>query len=210
MRYLFISTTILFYLIILADAQDLKPNVSVLATYFSSLMKDTLGVEILQKKINNLQFERQRRNGTEFLNQVSTILSSTILERVTALQNLQAEVLSSFQGQEQSWTPCCKYDMEQLRINVNYKTKVDTDNMCEIISPTSPPFIQSLSSDVLSAMKLNHQQVPDIKWQYVANEQGVMTVYPSHKIPNCTSIDPRFRPWYTETAWPKPKRFLIL
>ncbi|XP_018673131.2 VWFA and cache domain-containing protein 1 isoform X3 [Ciona intestinalis] len=210
MRYLFISTTILFYVIILGDAQDLKPNVSVLATYFSTLMKDTLGVEILQKNINNLQFERQRRNGTEFINQISTILSSTILERVTALQNLQAVVLSSFQSQEQSWTPCCKYDMEQLRINVNYKTKVNTDDMCEIISPTSPPFIQSLPSDVLSVMKLNHQQVPNIKWQYVANEQGVMTVYPAHKIPNCTSIDPRFRPWYTETAWPKPKRFLIL
>ena len=45
-----------------------------------------------------------------------------------------------------------------------------------------------------------------IKWQYFASEDGMLANFPAFQdAADCSSYDPRFRPFYVETATPEPK-----
>ncbi|KAL9960915.1 hypothetical protein ACROYT_G034423 [Oculina patagonica] len=50
-----------------------------------------------------------------------------------------------------------------------------------------------------------------IKWQYFASEDGTYTNFPAFEdMADCRSYDPRFRPFYVETATPEPKDVVLV
>ena len=50
-----------------------------------------------------------------------------------------------------------------------------------------------------------------IKWQYFASEDGMLANYPAFQDEaDCSSYDPRFRPFYVETATPEPKDVVLV
>lgn len=60
-------------------------------------------------------------------------------------------------------------------------------------------------------MKNILQDNPFIKWQYFASEEGTLANYPAFEdTEDCRSYDPRFRPFYVETATPKPKDVVLV
>ena len=60
-------------------------------------------------------------------------------------------------------------------------------------------------------MKKISQDYPVIKWQYFASEQGVLANFPAFEdTAECKSYDPRFRPFYVETATPEPKDVVLV
>ena len=52
---------------------------------------------------------------------------------------------------------------------------------------------------------------PFIKWQYFASVEGVLTSFPVHddSVP-CDEYDPRYRPFYVETATPEAKDVVLV
>ena len=60
-------------------------------------------------------------------------------------------------------------------------------------------------------MKKISQSYPGNKWQYFASEQGMLANFPAFEDKaDCTSYDPRFRPFYVETATPEPKDVVLV
>ena len=52
---------------------------------------------------------------------------------------------------------------------------------------------------------------PFVKWQYFGSEEGMLTLFPAFEDDApCPSYDPRFRPWYVETATPEPKDVVLV
>ena len=63
----------------------------------------------------------------------------------------------------------------------------------------------------MSEMKDIIQQNPVIKWQYFASEEGMLSNFPAFDdTADCRSYDPRFRPFYVETATPEPKDVVLV
>ena len=57
------------------------------------------------------------------------------------------------------------------------------------------------------------RQYPFIKLQYFASEEGTYTIFPAFADlywRNCKSYDPRFIPFYVETATPEPKDVVLV
>ena len=55
------------------------------------------------------------------------------------------------------------------------------------------------------------QTYPFIKWQYFGSEQGVMTNFPVFDDKeDCDKYDPRYRPFYVETATPEAKDVVLV
>ncbi|KAJ7392146.1 hypothetical protein OS493_013518 [Desmophyllum pertusum] len=55
------------------------------------------------------------------------------------------------------------------------------------------------------------QAFPSIKWQYFGTEEGMLANYPAFEdTADCKSYDPRFRPFYVETATPEPKDVVLV
>ena len=60
-------------------------------------------------------------------------------------------------------------------------------------------------------MKAISDKYPFIKWQYFGSEEGVLTNFPAYDDPeNCDKYDPRFRPFYVETATPEAKDVVLV
>ena len=71
--------------------------------------------------------------------------------------------------------------------------QVNVMGSCDMIAPSAPRHLQFLSDNVTEKMKDNHKKYTHLKWQYMANFQGVMTIYPAFRLSRCAFIDPRFR-----------------
>jgi len=74
------------------------------------------------------------------------------------------------------------------------------------VSESAPWYRQYVADSVLSEMKDMIKKYPVIKWQYFASEEGMLANFPAFEdSADCRSYDPRFRPFYVETATPEPK-----
>jgi len=52
---------------------------------------------------------------------------------------------------------------------------------------------------------------PFIKWQYFGSEEGILINFPAFQLSDdCSGYDPRFRPWYVETAIPEPNDVVLV
>lgn len=52
---------------------------------------------------------------------------------------------------------------------------------------------------------------PFIKWQCFGSEEGVLVNFPAFQLSDdCSGYDPRFRPWYVQTATPEPNDVVLV
>ena len=94
--------------------------------------------------------------------------------------------------------------------DVLFRSKVDLNSICLKISGSAPKNPAHLDGGVLEEMKAISEKYPFIKWQYFGSEEGVMTNFPVYDDDNCDKYDPRFRPFYVETATPEAKDVVLV
>ena len=79
------------------------------------------------------------------------------------------------------------------------------------ISGNASPNPVHMDEGVINEMKDILKTYPFIKWQYFGSEEGVMTNFPTfddHE--ECAKYDPRYRPYYVETASPEAKDVVLV
>ena len=97
-------------------------------------------------------------------------------------------------------------------IRRTFPHKVDLNNICLKISGAATPNPRhSDAEEILTEMRDIRIKNPFIKWQYFASVEGVLTSFPVHddSVP-CGEYDPRYRPFYVETATPEAKDVVLL
>ena len=125
------------------------------------------------------------------------------------------------QAVESSWptspatnpTECCQIENSQKRLEYDsrFRNKVYLNSLCVKVSESAPSSRKYVADSVLEKMKDNMQRYPVIKWQYFASEDGILANFPAFEDKaDCRSYDPRFRPFYVETATPEPKDVVLV
>ena len=108
-------------------------------------------------------------------------------------------------------TECCKVDKSKLKYDERFRSKVDLENICLKISGSASPNPVHLDEGVFKEMRDILKTYPFIKWQYFGSEEGVMTNFPVFDDKEkCDKYDPRYRPFYVETATPEAKDVVIV
>ena len=121
---------------------------------------------------------------------------------------------------EKSWssppsnvpTECCNVKQSSgLEYDSRFRSKVDLTSICVKKSDSASSNPTYVADDVINEMKKISQNYPVIKWQYFASEQGILANFPAFEDKaSCGSYDPRFRPFYVETATPEPKDVVLV
>ena len=94
---------------------------------------------------------------------------------------------------------------------MRFRSKVDLNSMCIKIAGTAPKSPIQLDKTIFKEMKAISDEYPSVKWIYFGSEQGVMTGFPAYDDPvACDVYDPRFRPFYVETATPEAKDVVLV
>ncbi len=108
---------------------------------------------------------------------------------------------------------CCKTKdiSDYLEYDSRFRQKVDLDKACVKISGSARSNRRYLDNIFVKEMKKMLNDYPFIKWQYFGSEEGMLTIFPAFEDKAaCSSYDPRFRPWYVETATPEPKDVILV
>ena len=108
-------------------------------------------------------------------------------------------------------TECCNVDKSTLKYSERFRCKVGLDNVCLKISGNASPDPVHLDEGVFKEMKDILKTYPFIKWQYFGSEEGVLTTFPVFDDnEECDKYDPRYRPFYVETATPDAKDVVLV
>ena len=108
-------------------------------------------------------------------------------------------------------TECCQVNKSTLKYDVRFHSRVDLENVCLKISGSASLNPIHLDEGVFSEMRDISHTYPFIKWQYFGSEQGVMTNFPVFDDKeDCDKYDPRYRPFYVETATPEAKDVVLV
>ena len=144
---------------------------------------------------------------------IAASVSNKFKERFRVVQKLKEEV-------EKSWntppvttpTECCQVKYSSgLEYDSRFRSKVDLSSICVKISKNASSNPIHVADNVKEVMRKNLRDNPVIKWQYFASEQGVYWNYPAFEDKaDCRAYDPRFRPFYVETATPEPKDVVLV
>ena len=162
---------------------------------------------------NGLQYHKKTLNGEDITTQLSIKLADKFKSRFKVARRLKEAVEASYKRAENAKPAkeCCKADKSKLKYNAHFRCKVDLENMCLKISGTASQNPVFLDEGVFSEMKLISKAYPFIKWQYFGSEEGVMTNFPVYDDKEeCTKYDPRYRPFYVETATPDAKDVVLV
>ena len=81
----------------------------------------------------------------------------------------------------------------------------------KISGAATPNPRHSDAEEILTEMRDIRIKNSFIKWQYFASVEGVLTSFPVHddSVP-CGEYDPRYRPFYVETATPEAKDVVLV
>ncbi|XP_022802239.1 VWFA and cache domain-containing protein 1-like [Stylophora pistillata] len=177
--------------------------------------RDALGVEDMQKYLDGLQYHKRTIQGADITPDLAVKLSDKFKVRFQVAKRLKKAVEESYARTESAQVSpqkeCCKVDKSTLKYDVRFRSKVDLDNVCLKISGSAHPNPRYLDEGVVNEMKDISRTYPFIKWQYFGSEQGVMTNFPVYDDKDaCNRYDPRFRPFYVETATPEAKDVVLV
>ena len=101
------------------------------------------------------------------------------------------------------------YDTSQPRCCKTYNKYLT--HGCIAVSGSSPYRPRYLDDTFVNEMKSILSDHPFVKWQYFGSKQGVLTIYPAfHITSGCSGYDPRYRPWYVETATSEPMDVVLV
>ena len=140
-------------------------------------------------------------------------LSDKFKARFEVTKRLKKAVEDSYARSEKAapQTECCHVNKSMLKYSERFRCNVDLDNVCMKISGSASPNPVFLDDGVIQEMKDILETYPFIKWQYFGSEEGVMTIYPLFDDnEECDKFDPRYRPYYVETATPEAKDVVLV
>ena len=146
------------------------------------------------------QADYQRRNITTSL---AFKLAEKFKTRYKVAKRLKKAVEASYQraGKPKPAEECCKADKSKLKYDVRFRSNVYLDNICLKVSGTASSNPVLLDETVFNEMKEISKTYPSIKWQYFGSKEGVLTNFPVYEDKeDCPKYDPRYRPFYVETA----------
>ncbi|EDO48211.1 predicted protein [Nematostella vectensis] len=184
-----------------------------LAKKLAELAINGLGTSEMQGYYDKLTFKSLDLNGNSILNDLATRFANKLQTKVTIARKIKDAVEVSYakSATVTSRTECCKADTRWLKYDSRFRTKVNLDEMCVIISGAASSNPKQLQDNVLQTMKQNIENNPTLTWQYFGSEEGLYTNYPMIRdSSSCSSYDPRYRPWYVEAASPQPKDVILV
>ncbi len=168
-----------------------------------------------QKEFDELQFNEEAVNGTSVILSLTADIAGKFKERFNVVRKLKKAVEDSY-GRSPSYSPqweCCKTKdfSDNLKYNSRFRQRVDLEKGCVKISRSAGSNRRYLDNLFVKEMKQIFNDYPFIKWQYFGSEKGMLTMFPAFEDKAlCSSYDPRFRPWYVETATPEPKDVVLV
>ena len=160
-----------------------------------------------------MQFIENPVDGNAVIQALAVTISDKFKERFKVVQRLKVAVENSWTAPPgQTPTECCKVQFSSgLEYDSRFRSKVDLSSICVKISENAESSPTHVADSVVKEMKTISQDYPVIKWQYFASEQGVLANFPAFEDKaSCGSYDPRFRPFYVETATPEPKDVVLV
>ncbi|KAJ7382932.1 hypothetical protein OS493_031707 [Desmophyllum pertusum] len=205
---LFCSFTWLCYGADLLDATKFSQTLSKLAT-------EGLGVADLQQEFDQLQFNEEPVNGTEIILSLTANITNKFKERFNVVRQLKQAVEDAYsrsQSYSRQWQCCRTQDFSyNLEYDSRFRQKVDVTKACLKTSGSARSNLRYLDDSFVKTMEQMLNDFPFIKWQYFGSEEGMLTVFPAFEDKaTCPGYDPRYRPWYVETATPEPKDVVLV
>lgn len=176
--------------------------------------RDALGVDEMQKHFEDLQHHKQTINGEDIIPSLAVRLADKLKTRFAVAKRLKEAVEDSYNRAAKlkpAFPECCKADKSKLKYDARFRSKVDLNNLCLKVSGSAPSNPILLDKNVLLEMKDISRTYPFIKWQYFGSEEGVLTNFPVYDDnEDCSKYDPRYRPFYVETATPEAKDVVLV
>ena len=172
-------------------------------------------VFLLQKDFDRLQFHEEAVDGSSVIQSLTTNIAAKFQERFNVVRKLKQAVEEAY-GRSQSFSrqwECCKakYFSSNLEYDARFRQRVDHVKACVKISGSARANRRYLDNLFVQKMKRILLDHPFVKWQYFGSEEGMLTLFPAFEDEApCPSFDPRFRPWYVETATPEPKDVVLV
>ena len=106
---------------------------------------------------------------------------------------------------------CCKVNKSTLTYDARFRSKVNLNTICLKISGHAPKNPGYLDDRFFKETKAISEEHSFVKWQYFGSEEGVMTNFPTYDDTEpCDRYDPRYRPFYVETATPEAKDVVLV
>ena len=169
---------------------------------------------LFQEEFDKLQFTETAVDGSTLIPTLAASVSNKFKDRFLVVRRLKEAVESSWTTSPTTTpTECCEIanSPKRLEYDSRFRNKVDFARLCVKVSESAPSYRQYVADSVLSEMKDIMRQYSVIKWQYFASEEGMLANFPAFEDKeDCRSYDPRFRPFYVETATPEPKDVVLV
>ncbi|XP_068714502.1 VWFA and cache domain-containing protein 1-like [Montipora foliosa] len=187
---------------------------SLISHELRSFANNALGVEELQEYFSRLSYDTRRIDGAKLTEELAVKMKEKFTTRFDVARRLKNAVEASYHQtpNTDAAKQCCNISKSTLTYDEGFRTKVDLNNVCLKISGSAPPEAIHLDSGaILNEAKKILKEYSFIKWQYFGSEKGVMTNFPVFDDPvPCDGYDPRFRPFYVETATPEAKDVVLV
>ena len=163
--------------------------------------------------LNSFKYHKQTIKGERITTSLAFKLAEKFKTRYEVAKRLKVAVEASYKraGKPKPAEECCKADKSKLKYDVRFRSNVDLDNICLKVSGTASSNPVLLDETVFSEMKQISEKYPFIKWQYFGSKEGVLTNFPVYEDKEeCPKYDPRYRPFYVETATPEAKDVVLV
>ncbi|XP_078384872.1 VWFA and cache domain-containing protein 1-like [Oculina patagonica] len=180
----------------------------------TKLATDGLGVSDLQEHFDKLPFTETLVNGRTIIPNMAAEVSVKFKDRFLVVRKLKQAVESSWpKSPTTNPAECCQIanSPSGLEYDSRFRKKVDFSRVCVKIPEGALSSREYVADSVVAKMEEIMKDHPFIKWQYFASEDGTYTNFPAFEdMADCRSYDPRFRPFYVETATPEPKDVVLV
>eukprot|EP00117_Sycon_ciliatum_P028252 scpid21441/ scgid4711/ VWFA and cache domain-containing protein 1 len=174
---------------------------------------DALGVTAMQSGFQSAaRTSPAPVSGSVALNQLASNVASRLQTRFRVARNLQSAARGAYsQGRTRETEPlCCSVRSSDVVFDSRFNTTVTPAQSCDRISATASTYRSTISVTFRQAAASNLAEVPEVKFQYYGSEEGYATIFPGFNTSDCSSYDPRYRPWYVAGAVPADKDVLIV
>uniref|UniRef100_A0A8W8N3R2 VWFA domain-containing protein n=1 Tax=Magallana gigas TaxID=29159 RepID=A0A8W8N3R2_MAGGI len=169
---------------------------------------DSVGWSFLQNEYNKLRYLETKPDGEKLVNEIAKKIGGRMEEVDIALKRLKEAVVEDQLSSANVPQDCC-VDGEYQE-NVRFRTHVSEETFCYIRpSYVSGDDISFPTTKVLEAMKAN-LNVKHLQFQYIGLKTGLFINYPSTRLRDCDSYDPRFRPYFVSSTATIPRDVVVV
>lgn len=210
----------------LAEEEEIEPikgfyldeGSQMLASFFSTVSNEELGVTALQTIYDSLPFGVVEKDDASRVKDLSDRLQRK-LSHYSSLVNLSRNAI-----EELFWhhlhrplstpAPCCELPDSMLRYESHFGAPVSEELSCDVTVPNHKPLSFAPGHNLTDVFANNLKMSPSIKWQYFLSADGGLSEYPAHRIDNksgCNKAGDRFRRrnLYLSSVYPEPK-FVVM